>query len=90
MNLAELGLGNPRSVVVLGAGASRGAAFASDGRVAPPLDADFFEQVRRMPEGSLMARDRELLQYVGAEFGLGEDPTLETLFTQVSAIVRCR
>lgn len=88
MNLAELGLGNPRSVVVLGAGASRGATFANQARVSPPLDSDFFEQVRRMPEGSLTAADRDLLSYLGEEYGVGQDPTLETLFTQVSAIDR--
>jgi hypothetical protein len=50
MNLKDFGLsgGKRKTLVVLGAGASRGASFVNDEtQVLPPLDLDFFQQVSR-------------------------------------------
>jgi hypothetical protein len=37
------------AVIILGAGATRGASFVSDAACKPPLDSDFFTQGRRTP-----------------------------------------
>jgi len=89
VRIASAGLDDDLSaVVVLGAGASRGASFVTDSGVLPPLDADFFEQVQRMPPRLLSTADRQLLQFIKEEFGMSGFPTLETFFTQVEAVDR--
>jgi hypothetical protein len=76
------------TVLVLGAGASRGATCVKGSGVAPPLDADFFAQALRMPASSLTKRDRDLFTFVRDEFGHRQSPTLEVFFTQMSAVDR--
>jgi hypothetical protein len=89
VRLAELGVDRDLStVVVLGAGASRGAACVRQTGVAPPLDADFFAQAQRMPAAALSKKDRDLFTFVRDEFGQGQAPTLEVFFTQMSAVDR--
>jgi hypothetical protein len=88
MNLKSLGVGTPRTVVVLGAGASRGASFVGTVGVLPPLDADFFEQARRLPPKVQTAEGRSLLHFLHETRGVGADPTLETFFTEMSAVDR--
>ena len=69
------------SVVLLGAGATRGAHFIEPGALCcPPLDTDFFAQLRRSglaPTGDA----RELLDFVDTEFG-GLDVRMETFYSQ--------
>lgn len=51
MNLSDFGLtgGARKTLLLLGAGASRGASFVTDRTlVLPPLDLDFFQQLARM------------------------------------------
>lgn len=89
VRLSELGIDKDlATVIVLGAGASRGSSCARSTGIAPPLDADFFAQAQRMPASSLTPRDRDLLTFIREEFVHGDLPTLEVFFTQVSAVDR--
>jgi hypothetical protein len=89
MRIPNLGIDNDYvTVVVLGAGASRGASFATPGGIQPPLDADFFSQVQMLTDSFLNKADRQLLEFIREEFGLVGLPTLETFFTQVEAVDR--
>jgi hypothetical protein len=74
-------------LVVLGAGATRGAKFQSPGFVPmcdPPLNADFFTQLQRITGP---ARRRELVEKVMKDvvglFGANFSLTLEDYFTQL-------
>lgn len=85
MNLQGLGLANVSpAVVILGAGASRGASFTGQdaGGPLPPLDADFFHQLERLPHRS--RRQRRLLEFVEAEFG-SSARSMENVFSQLMA-----
>lgn len=78
-----------RSVVVLGAGASRGASFVAPGRqVVPPLDADFFRQAQQLDEEVYREYAKPVLQFIRDEYGIGSVPTLEALFTQLEGFDR--
>jgi hypothetical protein len=89
MRLASLGIDKDLpTVVVLGAGASRGSSCARTIGIAPPVDADFFEQAQRMPSSELLKRDRDLFTFVKSEFGHSNLPTLEVFFTQIAAVDR--
>jgi SIR2-like domain len=78
-----------RSVVVLGAGASRGASFVQPGRqVLPPLDADFFRQAQQLDEAAYAEHARPVLEFIRDEYGIGSVPTLEALFTQLEGFDR--
>lgn len=86
------GIGVPRAdrtVVVLGAGASRGASFAVPGRqVLPPLDADFFQQAQALDEEKYAKYAKPVLQFLRSDYGPGALPTLETVFTQLEGFER--
>jgi hypothetical protein len=91
------GIGVPRAdraVVLLGAGASRGASFCSPGRqVLPPLDADFFRLAQHLDERVYNEFAKPVLQFLREEFGAAGLPTLETVFTQLEGFeqfLRCR
>lgn len=78
-----------RSVVVLGAGASRGASFVTPGRqVLPPLDADFFSQAQQLDEAAYRDHARPIIKFLRGEFGPHALPTLETVFTQLEGFER--
>src|SRR5690242_6265880 len=88
MRLKRIGF-KGRGCLLLGAGATRGAAFIEkDGFPLPfpPLDADFFTQVQRLsvPEHREIAR--QLLRFTVDEFGVGFTLTMEKFFTQVEAL----
>ena len=86
------GLGVPRadrSVVILGAGASRGSSFCRPGyQVLPPLDADFFRQAQHLDEKSYLRYARPVLDFLRAEYGAHGLPTLEAVFTQLEGFER--
>jgi hypothetical protein len=86
------GLGMPRadrSVVVLGAGASRGASFCKPGvQVLPPLDADFFRQAQQLDEATYKRYGRPVLDFLRADYPANNLPTLETVFTEVEGFER--
>jgi hypothetical protein len=83
MYLTSLGVpgGRKKGLVVLGAGATRGASFAGDqAKVLPPLDADFFQQLSRMPPDN---NTRRLLRFVRDEFGSEVGLSMESFFSEV-------
>lgn len=86
------GIGVPRadrSVVVLGAGASRGASFCGPGRqVLPPLDADFFRQAQALDEKTYGKYAKPVLEFLRSDYGARTLPTLETVFTQLEGFER--
>jgi hypothetical protein len=86
------GIGVPRAdrtVVLLGAGASRGASFCAPGRqVLPPLDADFFQQAQALDEKTYSTYAKPVLEFLRNDYGPGALPTLETVFTQLEGFER--
>jgi len=66
--------------IVLGAGATRGASFASraDAACLPPLDADFFTQLQRTGDNSYADL---ILPIVRQFFGVRQEVGLETVFS---------
>src|ERR1700680_648595 len=86
------GLGVPRadrSVLILGAGASRGASFCAPGvQVLPPLDADFFRQAQHLEETIYKQYARPVLDFLRADYSSNDLPTLETVFTEVEGFER--
>ena len=86
------GIGVPRAdrtVVLLGAGASRGASFSAPGRqVLPPLDADFFQQAQALDEKKYSTYAKPVLEFLRNDYGPGALPTLETVFTQLEGFER--
>jgi hypothetical protein len=85
MELSAIGGKERKTLVLLGAGATRGASFvATDAAVAPPLDADFF-QVLQMSETGRTPEARELLDHVRRVYGPGLEVGLETVFNNLDA-----
>jgi hypothetical protein len=83
VDLTPLGFDKRRAaLIVLGAGATRGASFVADASVLqPPLDGDFFLQLRACD----LAQEQDgqaLLEFVDAEFG-ESDPSMEAFYSQV-------
>lgn len=82
MRLEHFGLKGVRrkALVVLGAGASRGAEFVQRMTGAlPPLDADFFQQLSRLRESKPSA---QLLEFVRSEYGHGAGLSMEQFFSE--------
>jgi hypothetical protein len=72
------------SVVVLGAGATRGSEFVPrDSQVLPPLDADFFSQAQRLPSGESTQLMRSLVADAVKIFGKNFKLTMEGFLTQI-------
>lgn len=75
------GPGSRKTLVVLGAGASRGASFVRGAYGArPPLDLDFFSELQRLQQTTQVTN---LLQFVREEFGTGLTLSMEEFFSQV-------
>ncbi len=84
MRIPGLDIQRKKAVVILGAGASRGAQCLQDSLLPPPLDTDFFSLLERVQH-----RDRalkQLLEFVKSEFGEASFPRMEELFTQIEAL----
>ena len=80
-----------KTLVVLGAGASRGASFVRDSRyeVRPPLDRDFFSEMQRIKQASNVKEDVDaLLRFVRKEFGFNLTLSMEQFFSHVEAADR--
>lgn len=85
VNVPGLGGKDRKTLVILGAGATRGASFVGgDTPVPPPLDADFF-QILQMSATGRGAEARELLEYVRSNYGPALDVGLETVFNNLDA-----
>ena len=75
-----------KTLVVLGAGASRGASFVRGAHKArPPLDLDFFSELQRLGH---VGNVRELLKFVRGEFGTNLSLSMEEFFSQVEYMDR--
>lgn len=73
-------------VVLLGAGASRGAAFGFPSSVQPPLNRDFLTQLQRITtKHTALVRQvmNDIVDLFGANFSL----TLEDYFTQLEFLI---
>lgn len=82
MKLQDFGVpgGSRKTLVVLGAGASRGASFVTNQvGVLPPLDCDFFQQLSRMHTCESAAR---LLEFVRSEYGHESGLSMEVFFSE--------
>lgn len=82
MNLSDFGIdgGQRKTLVILGAGASRGASFATDHTdVLPPLDLDFFQQLSRMQSSTPANR---LLSFIRNEYGHEVGLSMEQFFSE--------
>ena len=82
MNLNSFGLsgGRRKTLVILGAGASRGASFVTDQTgVLPPLDLDFFQQLARMDYSK---DSRRLLEFIRSEYGHEIGLSMEKFFSE--------
>ncbi len=85
MEVPGIGGRDRKTLVILGAGATRGASFVpSDAAVTPPLDADFF-QVLQMSDTGRGAEARELIEHVRTVYGPGLTVGLETVFNNLDA-----
>lgn len=82
MRLSDFGVsgGARKTLIVLGAGASRGASFVRDEtEPLPPLDLDFFQQLARMDGGD---EGRRLLEFVRSEYQHEAGLSMEQFFSE--------
>src|SRR5215813_8591177 len=77
------------NVVVLGAGATRGAEFVRQNSpmCLPPLNADFFTQLQRIPTAKHQPAIEGVLNDVVGLYGPDFALTLEDYFTQLEAML---
>ncbi|HJQ95669.1 MAG TPA: SIR2 family protein [Acidimicrobiia bacterium] len=73
-------------VVVLGAGATRGATTSFGKECLPPLNADFFTQMQRLGKAKHLDITRKVIKDVVALFGPNFGLTMEDYFTQLDSI----
>ena len=83
VHIRKLGLPSRRTLVVLGAGATRGASFvANEAHLhEPPLDADFFRLLSLSPAGRSQ-QAKALLQYVAKNHSAVLDVSMEAIFVE--------
>lgn len=82
MQLSDFGVsgGIRKTLIVLGAGASRGSSYATDPTdVLPPLDLDFFQQLSRMPTST---ESNRLLDFIRREYGHEVGLSMEQFFSE--------
>src|SRR5207249_4162273 len=73
-----------RTVVVLGAGATRGAEFVKNAKGAePPLDRDFFTQAQRLSTAKPTVLVEKLIEDVVTTFGNNFSLTMEGYLTRL-------
>ena len=83
MRIKRIGFNRP-TVVVLGAGATRGASFVSKLRgTLPPLDSDFFTQAQRLSRNKPEKLVKDLIEGTVELFGENFSLTMEGFLTQV-------
>lgn len=84
MRITKLGIKEKKANVILGAGASRGAACFQSEDIKPPLDFDFFTQMELVSYRDPALKD--FLKFVKSEFSVSPMPKMEELFTQLEAL----
>ena len=84
MKCTQLQLGETETLVVLGAGASRGASFVDPPHTLykPPLDLDYFKLLAVSPAGR-SAQARALLKYVRENYSATLDVSMELVFVEL-------
>src|SRR5882757_7252910 len=76
-----------KTVVVLGAGATRGAEFVKDAKGAePPLDRDFFTQAQRLSTAKPSELVEQLIKDVVKTFGGNFSLTMEGYLTRLEQL----
>ena len=88
MNLSKFGIegAGRRTLVILGAGATRGAEFVDESQPTPlpPLDNDFFEQLSRMSSDSgVSSNTSDLFSFTRDEFGSEVGLSMEEFLSEV-------
>ena len=78
------------TVIVIGAGATRGASFVDEtsGGCLPPLDADFFTQLQRIATPKHQSTITSVIRAATRLFGLNFRVTLEGMFTVLEHLVK--
>lgn len=78
------------AVFVFGAGATRGASWVDATRdpCIPPLDADFFTQLQRVPDAKHQQTISDVMADVVGLFGTNFNATMETVFSTVEHTLR--
>ena len=77
------------TIVVLGAGATRGAEFAGQNMLCqPPLNADFFTQIQRIFDDKYKKDIDATIYNTCKIFGTNFNLTMEDLFTQIEFMLR--
>lgn len=84
MKLPSLGSPERKTLVVLGAGATRGASFVAGAALPPPVDRDFF-RILQMSDTGRSEGGRQLLDHVREAYGPALDIGMETVFTNLDA-----
>jgi len=83
MKIKTIGFDKP-AVVVLGAGATRGASFVGQDRaIRPPLDGDFFTQAQRLSKNKPGKLLQDVISHAVDLFGSNFRVTMEGFLTQV-------
>lgn len=77
-----LNLQSKPTLVLLGAGATRGASFAADARLKPPVDTDFFRCLSLSPAGRSQ-HARALLAYVSENHAPNLSTSMEAVFVEL-------
>lgn len=73
-------------VIVLGAGATRGATTSKHRGVEPPLNADFFTQVQRITSSKHVPTVEQVMRDVVELFGANFSITMEEYFTRLESL----
>lgn len=78
------------ALIVLGAGATRGASFVNEAQdpSCPPLDGDFFTQLQRIRNAKHKQLVDEVIKDTLDVFGPNFDATMETVFTTLEHTIR--
>lgn len=85
MDVPALGLRERNTLVILGAGATRGASFVDgDGHLVPPLDRDFF-QTLQMSGAGRTTEGRQLIDHVRTVYGSALGVGLETVMNNLDS-----
>jgi hypothetical protein len=84
VEISALGLQDRKTLVILGAGATRGASFVEGSALPPPVDRDFF-RILQMSETGRSEKGRNLLEHVRGVYGPALDVGMETVFTNLNA-----
>jgi len=82
MRCSRLQLGEAQTLVILGAGASRGASFVGGALYKPPLDIDYFRLLAVSPAGRSQ-QARALLKYVRDNYSPTLDVSMESVFVEL-------